>query len=135
MITRAIAAAALAAAVISSPAAADPPQDGNSFLEHCRNIVDFAESKNIRKAFWGVACVRYARGFADGLTFSEAVIHADNPAVCIPQEVQAQQLVDVTVKYLRETPSIRHRPVAQAMALAFANTWPCGDAHLRSNTR
>ena len=124
MITRTLTAAALAA-MLSTPTttAAGPAITGNDWLQMCSASLENRKTK--KESFEFVRCVSYARGLADGLTFMEAVLGDDKSPFCIPSEVEAQQLVDVSLRYLRENPGIRHRPAAFILADAFAAAWPC----------
>jgi len=60
-------------------------------------------------------CVGYVRGFADGLITRE-----NWP----PSNVTTTQLVDVSVRYLRNHPEIRHTAVNALLLKAFNEAWP-----------
>lgn len=86
---------------------------GNEFIRYC--------SVPLKDQSY---CLGYVRGAADAMQFWEFIAR-DSARVCIPIKVEAHQLRDVGLKFLREHPGDRHQPAMATLALAFVETWPC----------
>lgn len=71
-----------------------------------------------------IACFTYARGVADGLTLWVHV-DKDNAPVCIPDEVNAMQLVAVGKKFFKDSPKDQHLAAGVFLGFAFLEAWPC----------
>lgn len=71
-----------------------------------------------------IACLAYVRGVADGLNLWN---HAEtNTApVCIPSDVNTDQLVAVGQKFFRDSPKDRHLTASVFLGFAFLDAWPC----------
>ena len=65
-------------------------------------------------------CEAYVSGVADAIA-------EEGPArrACLPTTVVTQQMVDVVVKYLRNTPEQRDRSGAYLSYHALEKAWPC----------
>jgi hypothetical protein len=94
------------AALISLSYAQSIPVDGNTWLSACTSP---------RTSPSYSLCVGYVRGFADGLITRE-----NWP----PSNVTTTQLIDVSVRYLRNHPEIRHTAVNALLLKAFNEAWP-----------
>jgi hypothetical protein len=94
-------------AALITPSYAQPiPVDGNTWLSACT-------SQRTSPSY--SLCVGYVRGFADGL-----IIRENWP----PSNVTTTQLVDVSVRYLRNHPEMRHTAVNALLLKAFNEAWP-----------
>jgi hypothetical protein len=75
-----------------------------------------------------VACISYITGVADGIAASQT---ASDPApyrVCIPiDQVDRRQLMDITVKFLREHPANRNLHASVLVFVALQNAFPCSE--------
>ena len=105
-----VTAAAIALAFISNPAAAAKAASGNEWVGYCK-----AGSPT---------CWTYARGVADGLAVWE-MISPETATACIPQAVDAAQLRDIGLQFIKDNPKDRHVPAGLLLAKAFMTTWPC----------
>jgi hypothetical protein len=103
------------------PALAASPASGNDWLSRCE---DGATTGDAAKASY---CFSYARGLADGLSIW-AVISPETAPVCIPTQVQGQELVDVGMRYLKDHPEMQTLAAGVPLVRSFAETWPCKDA-------
>lgn len=67
----------------------------------------------------------YSLGVAD--TYQLLEFNGEKPSLrfCIPNEVQASQIVDVVCAYLKENPATRHQAGARLVTVALAKAWPC----------
>jgi Rap1a immunity proteins len=84
---------------------------GNTILDHC--------SKQSDQDY----CLAWMQLAADNGRAMKAI----DPELktCIPQEVDATQLRDVAVDYLRKNAKDRHMAATILVAEAFADAWPC----------
>jgi opacity protein-like surface antigen len=69
-------------------------------------------------------CAAYVRAAADTIRFWQYV-QPDVMTACIPVQADAKQIVDVVMKYLRDSPQDRHNAGAVIVAMAAMNAWPC----------
>jgi hypothetical protein len=70
-------------------------------------------------------CIGYVEGVVDVLNLHRTM---DGYSNCIPVNVQASQLRDVAMNYLREHPQDRHLGAAMLTITAFAQAWcPAND--------
>jgi hypothetical protein len=95
--------------------------NGSDWLERCQ---DATTTGDAAKAAY---CFSYARGLADGLEIW-AVISPETAPVCIPTQVQGQELVDVGMRYLKSHPDTQTLAAGVPLVQSFAETWPCKDA-------
>jgi hypothetical protein len=95
--------------------------NGSDWLSRCQ---DATATGDAAKAAY---CFSYARGLADGLEIW-AVISPETAPVCIPTQVQGQELVDVGMRYLKSHPDIQALAAGVPLVQSFAETWPCKDA-------
>jgi Rap1a immunity proteins len=116
--------AALAAALlIGSNAYAreeSPPKTGNDFLDLC----SAAQPTKMAEALILMHCLGHGVGFAEGLAFWQEV-HPEFASICIPEEVDAEQLRQVTLRFIRGHPEISHYKIGLLMAMAYREAWPC----------
>lgn len=106
----------IAAALAMAPApagAAEPAEDnGNRLLSNCSDDGYFMEG--------------FCLGYIRALTISADLIMANgNNAVCIPDGVQAGQVRDMIVAYIRRNPSSRHEHALVLVSWALREAWPC----------
>ncbi|SRR6266436_68773 len=86
--------------------------DGNALYRYCTATDAFSQG----------ACIGYVDGVADLMGFSDDV--AKRPQ-CIPVSVQAQQVVDVVVKFLRDNPADRNYNADSLVFAAIHQAWNC----------
>jgi len=86
-------------------------KDGNKLFDNCEVALD-ASGKGLQ--FLGV-CEGYILGAFD----------ARSDAFCLPAGVNARQLVDVVMLYLREHPEKRYLLAADLVATAVKQKFPC----------
>ena len=64
-----------------------------------------------------LACSYYIQGVSDELTsFQDAIKH---PVACIPSTATPRQLIDITVKHLREHPETRSYSAGSLIGIAL----------------
>jgi hypothetical protein len=66
------------------------------------------------------ACIGYVAGAFDGITQFDT-----NYLTCPPPKVILQQVMDVVVDHLKESPADRHLPAVVLAARAMHRAWPC----------
>jgi Rap1a immunity proteins len=116
--------AALAILSLAQPAsAATPPRTGNDWLAQCQEAKSTAKPQGA----YPVMCLIYVRAFADALNFWAGVNPATAP-VCVPDEVQSRQLLDLSLQYIKEHPADRHKPLDALITNAFFDAFPCKHA-------
>jgi hypothetical protein len=81
-------------------------------------FADCTESSRSPK-YW--LCSGYVRGIAEARQGSTA----GTWRYCPPEGATQEQLMDVVVKYLRESPASRHKPAVLLVSLALIDAWPC----------
>ncbi len=95
------------------PVLANQFMDGNQLLQLCTS----ADPYN------GLECTGYVKGVADAFSFQ---MDSQKRVLCMPDGVSAKQLVDVTVKWLRENAPEREYPAVATVGIAIAQRWKCG---------
>lgn len=68
-----------------------------------------------------LSCAGYVMGVADAL---EAIAWP-SPRSCRPKSVVAEQLIDLAIKTVKESPAERHRPAFDLIADEVVRLWPC----------
>jgi hypothetical protein len=108
--------AAVAACVLTADAShAANSWNGEKIIATC--AVPTGKSKDDPKAWMrATECYGYVRGSGDAFIGSGA---------CLPAAVTTQQLVDVTVKFLRNNPQHRHLDAIQIFVESWGEAWPC----------
>jgi Rap1a immunity proteins len=93
-----------------------PAKTGSDYLRQCANLnwdqVNVAD------------CEAFALGVASGLMFWRSV-SPQSASICIPGEVNSDQLRQVTINWLIKHPERQQYLVSSLMAVAFAEAWPC----------
>lgn len=118
--------ALVAMLAIVSPAIAGPPHSGNDWMRECsvalkqKTLLQFGH------------CYGYARGVQDGLDTAAQL--TQQSVACPPKEVDAQQLVEVGLRFLRNHPEHRHEWAAYNLTAAFIEAWPCGNSEEQPRT-
>jgi len=110
---------------------------GNRFLEIC-SIIDkpMAEWK-VLDFESASGCTGYMMGFHDGIKAATATIQHFNPninlkgsledlEICVPDEVDHNQLIRLALKYIREHPEDAHLPTPVLITMAELKAFPCG---------
>ena len=69
------------------------------------------------------SCTSYIAGIVDTLMVVNVV--TQNKMICLPDNVELGQAVDVTVNYLRAHPATRHVNAASMAFVAGAKAFPC----------
>jgi hypothetical protein len=119
--------AALAAALVigsNAYAAIDeeaPPKTGNDFLYACSSA---QPPTKLADALILMHCLGHGVGFAEGLAFWEEV-HPDFASICIPKEVDAEQLRQVTLRCIRLHPENRPLQNRTPNDHGIPEAWPC----------
>jgi len=92
-------------------------ENGNALLRDCTGEnAENASAAAVTKSI----CLGYVEGAADSL----AVFRFINKApACLPDGVDATQLVDVAVSFLRRHPEQRQNSAASLAAAAFVEAW------------
>jgi Rap1a immunity proteins len=86
---------------------------GNAILDRCTSRLDRDQEY----------CLAWMKLGADN-AMSLKGIDPDLP-LCIPRQVDATQLRDVAIAYLRTHPKDRHIAASILVAEAFNDAWPC----------
>lgn len=108
------------------------PFSGNEVFRACEG-----EEVSVQQGF----CFGYILGTVEGLKWgsitgllaSSGQLEADEYDVlssialgfCIPPTVENGQVLDVVIKYLLETPEVRHETARTLIQSALANSFPC----------
>lgn len=88
--------------------------NGNALLADCDSSVGYDRG----------ACSGYISGVSDAIA-SYQTVHAFPDFVCMPDQVQRGQIIDVVVKYLRDHPEKRHLGAASMVTAALRLAFPC----------
>jgi hypothetical protein len=86
---------------------------GNDLLSSCTATEKTYLTSSDKMSEYG-QCVGYIKGWLDGIGWYGASV-----PTCVPKGVTVGQLVEMTVKYLRENPAIRHEIVTRHLSDAF----------------
>ena len=111
--------------VLASPRPAAAELTGNEFLELCK----------LSKAQCALFIVgwRTAVIFATHGMINAKILPSDqddlgrNPilGICFPKRLKNEELTDAFVKFLRDQPEHRHRPLGPLIAVAMLKFFPC----------
>lgn len=107
------AAAALLSAPVHAPAAEDNFGTGNTFYASC--------SAGRESARWQF-CWGYVRGIAEGTMASTP---KERRTFCAPADVNVEQMVDITIDYMRRHPIERNEPTSFLVDFALTEAFPC----------
>ena len=110
---------------LPAPASAEW-KDGNVLLDHCSKEKD-DPVYYINES----ACLMYILGVYDGLEMDNA-IHKTKKYYCVPENVQARQIREIVVAYLKKHPENRQWPAAGLITIALKEAFPC-KANLDAN--
>ncbi|MGH9514989.1 MAG: Rap1a/Tai family immunity protein [Terriglobales bacterium] len=100
------------ASAAQSVGAASLMDDGNHFLSNCDR------SQQTDKAVI-IACLTYVQWVKDGAS----VVHATDQ--CVPQNAVTFQLLDISMKFIRDNPETRDQRTAILVHRAIVNAFPC----------
>jgi hypothetical protein len=87
---------------------------GNGYLRNCSAAVDSENAFRLGVCF----------GYLDGWLERDSAFDKQR-LVCRPQTANNQQLMDVVLKYLRDNPQDRHKPIAQHLLNSLPAAFPC----------
>jgi hypothetical protein len=85
-------------------------ESGNVFLAQCT-------AEPIDR----LVCASYVIGLWDGAI-------AFNRWACLPNGASYEQLLDVGIDFIRENPSMRHRPTRDLLLVSWRRAFPCPKA-------
>lgn len=112
--------------------AASTQQMGNDFLRECTEALRFIDGDRTLTAGeseYSTHCMGYLLGFYEGYEAKAAAdkVQGDAPhrEVCLPENLAADQMVRVVVKYLREHPERLQQPANLLVVQSFYATFPC----------
>ena len=112
-----LATAAMAAAIFTAAAPAHAGNyTGNQWLAECMSQ-DVANN---------LKCSAYARGLADGMTWTSAEFGGNCSSFFIDSAVTNRQLVEVGIAYMRSHVANQH-DAAALLTDAFSKAWSCRD--------
>lgn len=94
--------------------AVDVAGTGNDFLRACEK----SDVTTMNQ------CYAYVRGMHEATLFWVDAFDKF-PPFCMPPTATYQQGVDVVVKFLKDRPAERHKPMIGLYAAAFINAFPC----------
>jgi hypothetical protein len=72
-----------------------------------------------------VYCHAYIQGASDAVQTTARALHMEYGPFCLPREIQAGQITDVVINYLRTHPEEQHYSAADEVSLALMTTFPC----------
>src|SRR6516162_4213321 len=107
----------------AEPAQSYPVTGGNGTFETGNDWLKLCEGKP-NAGIYMARCHSYTRGLADGLIVW-ASVDPEGAAVCIPDEVTSQQLMEIGINFIANNPKDRHNGSAYLLALAFRTAYPC----------
>ena len=113
-----LAAVCLAVAVlVSGSARSGGFMDGNKLHSMCQRE---------KASFMEGVCVGAITSVADALTELSILGQSlSGYRACIPNQIQASQVIDVAKQYLERNPSMRHFTAFSLVTIALAEAWPC----------
>ena len=77
---------------------------------------ELLERLEIENKYWS-GSIGYLNGLIDSLTYSRQV--------CVTENVTTEQIRDISLKVLKENPSIRHHAAASFLIPEFQKNFPC----------
>jgi hypothetical protein len=107
----------------------DPTESGNAFLRDC-SVVEKVERTNAEETR-AVGCVMYIRGALAGAAYEEGRMeglykHPVTSSHCFPEAgVEADQLVRIILKYVRDNPAKAHELTIGQVMSALCEAFPC----------
>ena len=94
-------------------------QDGNWYLEACRNVANGKVSDEL--LFKQADC----SGSIAALRWVASGFKLEGVRSCAPKGVTREQIAKVVVAYLDKNPARLHEPFAGLALMALAQAWPC----------
>ena len=75
----------------------------------------------------GMFCLGYVGGLADTYAVVQGVVPEEHrkELMCIPSTVDAEEMVRVIVKYLKDHPKLEAEPARVTAAVALSKAYPC----------
>jgi hypothetical protein len=117
-----VAAFALAvSAIMTSKAAANAGGgyvDGNRLLDACGRSDEANSGKDL------TFCIGYITGGVD-MILAKNIAEPQNASACISEGATGGQIRSIVVKFLVETPEIRHFPASVAIWRSLTSAFPC----------
>jgi hypothetical protein len=104
-----------AVAVVTLVGNAEAATEATAAMNGHRLMQDCTSKKEPWKTIY---CYGYVRGIADGFISTGA---------CLPPQVNAQQLVEVALRYLRDHPEKRHLESSGVLIPAWGAAWLCAE--------
>lgn len=107
----------------------DPAESGNALLRDCS--VAEKEGRTSAEETRDVGCVMYVRGAMAGAAYEEGRVeglykHPVASSYCLPETgVEADQLVRIVLKYVRDNPAKAHKLTIGLVMAAFREAFPC----------
>jgi Ssp1 endopeptidase immunity protein Rap1a len=116
----------------STPEQPDISRSGRDFLEVCSNVgmergIDSEGNKDPARVYRDATCLGWVGGFAEGFLVHDELLSVPrrDRLACVPNRVDAMQLVRVMKKYLADNPGKAHRATRYIASLALAGAFPC----------
>lgn len=88
-------------------------ETGTTLLEKCQN----------RAPEYALACTAYIVGVVDGI--KKDIFIGRSPANCWPAQLEAQQVRNLVVKYLKTYPDQRSAPASLTISVALNEAYSC----------
>ena len=99
---------------------------GNDVLEMCQYVEKPMRDQSVDQKAATIACLNYTSGFMAGVLAGSIAASSDSrPIICPSEEVTAQQVSAVVLKYLRDHPEDRHESAVALVYIALAHAFPC----------
>jgi Rap1a immunity proteins len=98
--------------------------DGNSWLQSCQGPPSEHNNNFIELSY----CAGYVRGFADAINIWQGL--PTSVRLCIPSGVTTEQLVDISLNWLRANPKHRHEDMGALLPIILITTFRCDDGRL-----
>jgi hypothetical protein len=88
--------------------------DGNHWHRECNGSGDSGK----------LACLVYVHGVLAGAA-GQSTLSSTKPVLCMPENGNNQQYMDVYSQYLQNNPQDRHMDATALMFIAFIKAFPC----------
>jgi Rap1a immunity proteins len=116
---------------MSAQAAEFPWTSGNAFLRTC-GAYQQPPSAQAGTGTWSVYidCISYVRGVSDGISTLGRQVEGQVKSqfageICLPTDVENQQLMRVVIAYMQSKPEDLHWPSAWLVHLALIHSFGC----------
>lgn len=103
-----------------------PSTSGNAYLRECSVIEKDQKDLTQADMKYVFACIGYTEGVMDGAMAEAAIVGKSQLApFCVPSEVDNEQLIRITLKYIRNHPEEAHKPGFVQIIRALREAFPC----------